>query len=321
MSTVDPDPIALRIARILDSKARENKEVLSALNVAEEAWERLNKEVDTSIGTEFDLLATERAAVLGAKDRLDNPDEDPAEDGFVFTGRVFDRTTHAGLPQLYVRVLSELSPEPLADTFSEGAGMYRVVITTDRFDPGSQISVTVEVFTAPGEGRPIGGVKRTVAMRAGGVERVDVAVRRVGGIGDRITAAEAARDSVEETVASVERRLESMKAAHTATTRFADLTRDGLRELSDAMATEPPPIPGSVEIAGVEPVAPPEPLTSTSLQEIEGIGPRRAETLRAAGIPDVESFVRAKPDRLAELLGPERTKDAVVAAEKLLARR
>jgi hypothetical protein len=199
--------------------------------------------------------------------------------------------------------------------------MYRMVITPDQFDPGSETSVTVEVFTGPGDARPIGGVKRTIAMQVGGVERVDVAVRRVGGIADRITAAEAARDSVEETVASVERRLESMKAAHTATTRFADLTRDGIHELSDAMATEPPTIPGSVEIAGVEPVAPTEPLTSTSLQEIEGIGPRRAETLRAAGIPDVESLVRARPDRLEELLGSALSKDALAAAENLLERR
>ena len=77
MSTVDPDPIALRIARILDSKARDNKEVLSALNVAEEAWERLNKEVDTSIGTEFDLLATERAAVLGRQGPARQPGRGP----------------------------------------------------------------------------------------------------------------------------------------------------------------------------------------------------------------------------------------------------
>ena len=112
-----------------------------------------------------------------------------------------------------------------------------------------------------------------------------------------------------------------MKAAHTATNRFADLTRDGLRALSDAMATEPPPIPESVEITGVDPLVPAEPTRSTSLEEIDGIGPRRAETLRAAGIPDVERFVRTNPDRLIPILGRETTKDALVFAEKLLSRR
>ena len=87
------DPIAARIARILESKRRGNAEMLSALNVAEEAWERLNKEVDTAIGSEFDLLTTEHDAVLAAKDRLENPDAEPTDKGFVFTGRVFDRST------------------------------------------------------------------------------------------------------------------------------------------------------------------------------------------------------------------------------------
>ena len=80
MSNVDiDDPVAARIARILDVKRRDNAEVLSALKVAEDAWERLNKEVDTTIGQEFDLLASERDAVLAARDRLETPDAPTAE--------------------------------------------------------------------------------------------------------------------------------------------------------------------------------------------------------------------------------------------------
>ena len=112
------DPVTARIARILDVKRRDNAEVLSALKVAEEAWEGLNKEVDTVIASEFDLLATERDAVLAARDRLENPDTEPSEKGFVFAGRVFDRATKAGLPQIIVRVSRErdVTGDPLAES-------------------------------------------------------------------------------------------------------------------------------------------------------------------------------------------------------------
>ena len=198
--------------------------------------------------------------------------------------------------------------------------MYRLVVKADRLDD-SRASVQVEVATAPGA-RPLGAAKvdDRDAGRAGSSASTS-ACAAGGGIEDRITAAEAARDSVEETVQFVERRLESMRAAHTATTRFADLTRDGLRELSNAITGDPPPIPSSVDIVGIEPLTPPEPLWSTSLEELEGIGPKRADTLRTAGIPDVETLVRTKPDRLVAILGRERTKDTLDAAERLLRRR
>lgn len=335
------DPVAVRIARILEAKRRDNEEVLSALNVAEEAWERLNKEVDTAIGQEFDLLATERDAVLAAKDRLDNPDTSPSDQGFVFTGQVFERTTKAGLAQILVRVLRErdVTGDPLAEVVTDAAGRYRALVSAQQIDPGgAPAPIRIEALAARA-GKPIGTDRRTVAMQVGGVEQVDLPVGRVRGVADRVSVAQAARDSIDETVASVERRLESMKSAHTATTRFSDLTRDGLRALSDAMATDPPPIASSVPIVGVGPVvqpprngdggdrppappAPPAPpvppRSSTSLEEIEGIGPRLAERLRDAGIPDVETFVRTKFETLAKILGEERAKSALAIAEKLL---
>ena len=149
MSTVDEDPIALRIARILESKARDNKEVLSALNVAEEAWERLNKEVDTSIGTEFDLLATERAAVLAAKERLDNPDEDPTDEGFAFTGRVSTARPSPGCPALRPRRGRAGRRAARRHLHRRGRHLPDGG-PAERLDPaGSQTSVTVEVYTDP----------------------------------------------------------------------------------------------------------------------------------------------------------------------------
>ena len=94
MSNLDlDDPVQARLARILDAKRRDNADILSALKVAEDSWERLNKEVDTAIGQEFDLINSEQTAVLAARDRLDNPDTDPADKNFVFAGRVFDTTS------------------------------------------------------------------------------------------------------------------------------------------------------------------------------------------------------------------------------------
>ena len=97
MSNLDlDDPVQARLARILDAKRRDNADLLSALKVAEDAWERLNKEVDTAIGQEFDLISLEQTAVLAARDRLDNPNTDPADTNFVFAGRVFDATSKIG---------------------------------------------------------------------------------------------------------------------------------------------------------------------------------------------------------------------------------
>ncbi len=331
----DTDPVTARIARLLDVKRRDNAEVLSALKVAEESWVGLNKEVDTVIASEFDLLATERDAVLAARDRLQNPDTQPSEKGFVFAGRVFDRTSEAGLPQIIVRVSRErdVTGDPLAESVTDAAGMFRTLVPAALLNPDAGAEDVRLDAVSPDRRRPIGTVRLKVTMRTGGVEKVDLPIGRSPGVAARVSAAEAARDSIDETIASVERREESMKAAHTATTRYADLTRDGLRELSDAMAADPPPIPPSVPITGVEPAppapgpvtppappAPPEPpTTSTSLEKIDGIGPRLAEKLRDAGIPDVETFVRTKFETLAEILGEERAKAALEAAKKLLA--
>ena len=255
----DTDPVTARIARLLDVKRRDNAEVLSALKVAEESWEGLNKEVDTVIASEFDLLATERDAVLAARDRLQNPDTQPSEKGFVFAGRVFDRATEAGLPQIIVRVSRErdVTGDPLAESVTDAAGMFRTLVPAALLDPDAGPEDVRLDAISPDRRRPIGTVRLTVAMRTGGVEKVDLPIGRSPGVAARVSAAEAARDSIDETIASVERREESMKAAHTATTRYADLTRDGLRELSDAMAADPPPIPPSVPITGVEPAPPP----------------------------------------------------------------
>jgi len=337
---VELDPVAARIARILDAKRRDNAQILSALKVAEDAWERLNKEVDTVIGQEFDLLASERAAVLAAKDRLETPDTEPSELGFVFTGRVFDNATKVGLPQVLVRVVRDrdVETEPLAEAITDAAGAFRTIVSPQEFDPaGSATAVRVEALQGPG-GRPFATQRLALAMGPGGVQQVDLPVKQNRTLAGNVVAGEAARDSIDETIESVERRLASMKAAHTATTRFSDLTRDGLKELSAAMAADPPPIEPPAPGGEVEPVKPPEPpepvppppppappepppVQSTPLEKIPGIGPRFADRLRAAGIPDVEAFVRTRFETLAEILGEETAKRALVEAELLLGRR
>ena len=82
----------------------------------------------------------------------------------------------------------------------------------------------------------------SLVLTSGGVEQVDLPVKQSRTVGGNVAAGESARDSLEATIETVQQRLESMQAAHTATTRFSDLTRDGLKELSAAMATDPPPI-------------------------------------------------------------------------------
>jgi hypothetical protein len=162
------------------------------------------------------------------------------------------------------------------------------------------------------------------------VEQVDLPVKQSRAVGGNIVAGESARDSLEATIATVQQRLASMKAAHTATTRFSDLTRDGLKELSAAMSTDPPvidigdrpatppePDPGP----GPEPDPGPEPRPRSSpLEEIPGIGERLADRLRAAGIPDVEALVETPVEKLAEILRSEElAKRALEDAKKLLA--
>jgi hypothetical protein len=66
------------------------------------------------------------------------------------------------------------------------------------------------------------------------------------------------------------------------------------------------------------PAAPPA-RTSTPLEHVRGIGPKRAERLRAAGIGDLESLLRADVDHLVEILGfdvgPTRAEAERVLAE------
>ena len=138
MSNLDlDDPVQARLVRIFDAKRRDNANILSALKVAEDSWERLNKEVDTAIGQEFDLISSEQTAVLAARDRLDNPDTDPADKNFVFAGRVFDATSKTGLPQITVRVLRDrdqtgdpLALETYAQRLDEVYGLYFKVART-----------------------------------------------------------------------------------------------------------------------------------------------------------------------------------------------
>jgi predicted flap endonuclease-1-like 5' DNA nuclease len=46
-----------------------------------------------------------------------------------------------------------------------------------------------------------------------------------------------------------------------------------------------------------------EAKTSAPLETIKGIGPKTAEKLRAAGIPDVETFLRTPGEKLVEVAG------------------
>jgi hypothetical protein len=339
MSNVDiDDPVAARIARILDVKRRDNAEVLSALKVAEDAWERLNKEVDTTIGQEFDLLASERDAVLAARDRLETPDDQPIENGFVFAGRVFDSATKIGLPQVFVRVVRDrdVDVEPIATAITDAAGAYRAIVPPEEFDPtGGASALRVEAIQA-GAARPFAVQRLQIVLGSGQSQQVDLPAKQTRGLAGHVAAGDAARDSIDETVAAVEKRLESMKAAHTATTRFADLTREGLRELSEAIASEPPgldtppqpePAPAPEPVPAPEPQPQPEPEPapepqpeprSTALEKVPGIGDALAAKLRDAGIEDAETLVRTPFEKVADIVGEATAKKIIGAAEKLL---
>jgi hypothetical protein len=335
MSNLDlDDPVQARLARILDAKRRDNADILSALKVAEDAWERLNKEVDTAIGQEFDLISSEQTAVLAARDRLDGPNTDPEEKNFVFAGRVFDATSKTGLPQITVRVLRERDQtgDPLAVAITDAAGAYRAIVPPEQLDPsGEATPIRVEAIAA-GAVRPVALKRISLVLTSGGVEQVDLPVKRSRTVAANLAAGESARDSLEATIETVQQRLESMKTAHTATTRFSDLTRDGLKALSAAMASDPPrldpgppppPLPAPPEPGpgpGPAPEPGPEPPPrSTPLEEIPGIGERFADRLRAAGIPDVEALVETPVEKLAEILRSEElAKRALEGAKKLL---
>jgi len=339
MSNVDvDDPVGARITRILDAKRRDNAEVLSALRVAQDAWERLNKEVDTTIGQEFDLLASERDAVLAARDRLQTPDDQPTENGFVFAGRVFDNATKVGLPQVLVRIVRDrdVESDPIATAITDAAGAYRAIVPREQFDPtGGASALRVEAIQA-GATKPFAAQRLQLVMGPGQSQQVDLPVKQTRGLSGNVAAGEAARDSIDETVAAVEKRLESMKAAHTATTRFADLTRDGLKELSEAIAGEPPPLdvrpqpepqpqPEPVPTPTPEPEPAPEPVPepqpeprSTPLEKVPGIGDALAAKLRDAGIPDAETLVRTPFEKVAAIVGEATAKKIIRSAEKLL---
>lgn len=86
-------------------------------------------------------------------------------------------------------------------------------------------------------------------------------------------------------------------------------------------------IPRPDDVCGDQPAKPkPQPVPvpaparmSTPLEHVRGIGPKRAERLRGAGIGDLESLLRADADHLVEILGfdvgPTRAEAERVLAE------
>jgi hypothetical protein len=251
------DPIVARIERIVEGKRRDNAEALSALKVADDAWGPLGKEIETAIGDEFDLVNAEREAVEAAKGRLVEPEVTPSEEGFVVAGRVFERESKTGLPGVLVRIAPERGAEggALAEVVTDAGGAFAAVLPVPGPDASPATSLRVAAHTTA-EGRPVAVAQREVRLEVGGVEQIDLPVARNRGIADRVAAGEAAGESVDGTITAIERRLESMRAAHTATTRFSELTQDGLRELSEALAVDPPPVEPSVPREAVEPFAP-----------------------------------------------------------------
>jgi predicted flap endonuclease-1-like 5' DNA nuclease len=330
---IEEDPVLRRIARILDAKRGDNEQVLGALKGAVDAWEGLNKEVDTAIGAEFDLLTTEREAVLAAQKRLKKPATLPSDEGFVVGGRIFEKEKKAGLPHVVVRVVREREgkEEVLAETITDEMGNFRGLVPAALLEGARDVQETlrIEALTGPQE-KPLLVTTKSVRMKAGRAEELDLAVAPSRKLADRVAAAESVRDSVEESVQSVERRLASMKTAHTAVTRFAELTRDGLEALRRDLSVNPPVATAAVAVAGIEPIAqeggggtatagapfplrqPAAPTTSTPLEHVRGIGPKRAARLRAAGIPDLEAFLRTDMATLVRILGF----DAHVAKEE-----
>ncbi len=258
---LDDDPVCRRIARILDAKRRENEKVLGALKAVDDAWEGLNKEVDAAIGTEFDLMEVEREAVLAAKKRLKKSRVVPVDEGFVLGGKVRDDDKKVGLPGVLVRLVREKDGEEevLAETVTDQMGNFAGLVPKAKLSAptagrGGE-TLRIEALSKAGE-RPLFTMKKRLVLEAGKAKEVDLEVRAVRKIADRLTAAETVRDSVEESVEVVERRIASMKAAHTAVTRFAGLTRDGLTELREELAVEPPKIVAAVPVAGIEPEPP-----------------------------------------------------------------
>jgi len=144
-----------------------------------------------------------------------------------------------------------------------------------------------------------------------------------GAAPERAAEAPSLRDSLDESIRSVELRGASMRSAHTALTRFSALTRESLETLREELAAEPPELRAAIAVAGIEPPepvagggdrpspTPRPPATSTPLEHVRGIGPKRAEKLRAAGVPDLEAFLRTDSAKLAEIAGL----DADVAKE------
>ncbi len=260
---LDDDPVCRRIARILDAKRRENEKVLGALKAVDDAWEGLNKEVDAAIGTEFDLMEVERVAVLAAKKRLKKSRVVPVDEGFVLGGKVRDDDKKVGLPGVLVRLVREKDGEEevLAETVTDQMGNFAGLVPKAKLRAptagrGGE-TLRIEALSKAGE-RPLFTMKKRLVLEAGKVKEVELEIRSVRKIADRLTAAETVRDSVEESVEVVGRRIASMKASHTAVSRFAGLTRDGLTELREELAVEPPKIVAAVPVAGIEPEPPKE---------------------------------------------------------------
>jgi hypothetical protein len=285
------DPICGRLAAIIEDKRHDNDEAIGSLKTLESKWKSLNKELDVDIGAEFNLADVERTEALTAKDKLDKVTVLPSDDGFVLGGRIVDQQKKAGLSHVAVRLLrgKGTKTEVLAETVANQTGGFAVLVPKALLrEPGAATeSIRIEAVAGPGM-KPITVVEKPIAMKSGKAETIEIALPTTKKTADRLNAAKAFKDSVIQNLDGVEAKITSMKKAHTALTKFAELTRDGLRDLRSDLAAPAPRIAAAVPIGDLEPPRPiqapvgvPTPAEPAEVKEDKGPAKKEAAKKRA----------------------------------------
>lgn len=237
----------------------------------------------------------------------------PAEEGkFIVAGRVTDRATGVGLPNVKVNAfdLDRRYDDRLGSARTDALGYFRIEYTAADFeDLGDQKPETyVEVLDD--QGNAIFTSTKSFVQKAGKAEFIAAPID-----GSKMPASCALgmkiSRSVDRRIATFERRKRSL-AAHRATQVSEPPTPDVGRKAPAAERKARGRGVTKKKPSGRERGGPGRRGSRHSLTEVKGIGPTFAKRLVSRGITDVGEVAAMTPSRLAELLDIADTRAAPI---------
>lgn len=337
------DPVALRLARILEGKKAANEDVLAKIKSLTGSWEKLNKALEGDIKGEFELMELEAQALVETLGDLKKNSTKPDRNAFTISGKVLSAKEKIGLPNVLVLVLKRIGRKtsPLDKAITDNLGNFVFRLDKDAFTDDNRTKLDVEYQVFSSDDTLLFSDLKSLSPRLGGLAQATLAVDETDVVSNQLEAGKAVKDSIVDSQKLIASRVENMRSSHGALAKMTSITREELDTLYGALAVPPPefgnvisrPVsPTPLEISEIEDKSVPpikekpkrpdgrpkdkikqkqkpglskkKPVTTVpGLEGINGIGLQRIKKLRQANINDTKAFIAADNQMLTEILG------------------